>query len=175
MERTRGAVLGGMDRTRAVVSGGIGTILESRVVRLVSSGVDSALSTSESLVDQYLPGTEAERGESGPGSWPGPEVLSFNGRFCSELETQTLRGLDAAAAPSYYVRLECLSTRLRQRAYSRAVTQVLEARRRGRGLLTELQSPAVLVSPRTFTPLRSGSNPGKPVWSRSSTAGRTSS
>lgn len=151
VERTRGAVLGGMDRTRAVVSGSIGTILESRVVRLVSSGVDTALSTSESLVDQYLPGTEDERGESSPGARPGPESLSCHGRFSSELETQTLQGWDAAAAPSYYVRLECLSTRLRQRAYSRAVSKILEARRRGRGLMTELQSPADLVSPRTFT------------------------
>ncbi|XP_029695896.1 perilipin-2 isoform X2 [Takifugu rubripes] len=122
VERTRGAVLGGMDRTRAAVSGSIGTILESRVVRLVSSGVDTALSTSESLVDQYLPGTEDEQ----------------------ELETRTLRGFDAAA-PSYYVRLECLSTRLRQRAYSRAVSKILEARRRGRSLVPELQSPADLI------------------------------
>lgn len=56
MQRTRGAVQGGMERTRAVV-------LESRVVQLVSSGVDTALSTSESLVDQYLPVTEEELGE----------------------------------------------------------------------------------------------------------------
>lgn len=70
VERTRGAVLGGVDRTRAVVSGSIGTILESRVARLVRSGVDSALSTSESLVDRYLPGT----GESSPGSCQGPEI-----------------------------------------------------------------------------------------------------
>ncbi|CAF89198.1 unnamed protein product, partial [Tetraodon nigroviridis] len=42
-----------VERTRAVVLG-------SRLVRLVSSGVDTALSTSESLVDQYLPGTEDE-------------------------------------------------------------------------------------------------------------------
>lgn len=60
MERTRGAVQGGMERTRAVV-------LESRVVRLVRSGVDTALSTSESLVEQYLPGTEEELGEAGWG------------------------------------------------------------------------------------------------------------
>lgn len=58
VQRTRGAVQGGMERTRAVV-------LESRVVRLVSSGVDTALSTSESLVEQYLPVTEEELGESG--------------------------------------------------------------------------------------------------------------
>lgn len=55
------AVQGGMERTRAVV-------LESRVVRLVRSGVDTALSTSESLVEQYLPGTEEEElGEAGWG------------------------------------------------------------------------------------------------------------
>lgn len=58
VQRTRGAMQGGMERTRAVV-------LESRVVRLVSSGVDTALSTSESLVEQYLPVTEEELGESG--------------------------------------------------------------------------------------------------------------
>lgn len=57
VERTRGAVRGGMEKTRAVV-------LESRVVQLVSSGVDTALSTSESLVDQYLPGTDEELGET---------------------------------------------------------------------------------------------------------------
>lgn len=62
VERTRGAVQGGMDRTRAVVSGSVSTVLESRVGRLVSSGVDSALSTSESLVEQYLPLTEDELG-----------------------------------------------------------------------------------------------------------------
>ncbi|XP_029696379.1 perilipin-2-like isoform X2 [Takifugu rubripes] len=89
---------------------------------LLNTGVDTALSTSESLVDQYLPGTDDER----------------------ELETQTLQGFDAAA-PSYDVRLECLSNRLRQRAYSRAVSNILEARRRGRGLMTELQSPMDLI------------------------------
>lgn len=62
-EKTRGAVQGGMEKTRAVVSGSVSTVLESRVARLVSSGVDSALSTSESLVEQYLPLTEDELGE----------------------------------------------------------------------------------------------------------------
>lgn len=63
VEKTRGAVQGGVERTRAVVSGSVSTVLDSRVARLVSSGVDSALSTSESLVDQYLPLTEDELGE----------------------------------------------------------------------------------------------------------------
>lgn len=63
VDRTRGAVQGGMERTRAMVSGSVSTVLESRVAQLVSNGVDSALSTSESLVEQYLPQTEDERGE----------------------------------------------------------------------------------------------------------------
>lgn len=63
VEKTRGAVHGGMEKTRAVVSGSVSTVLESRVARMVSSGVDTALSTSESLVEQYLPLTEDELGE----------------------------------------------------------------------------------------------------------------
>lgn len=63
VERTRGAVQGGVDKTRAVVSGSVSTVLESRVVQAVSSGVETALSASESLVEQYLPLTEEELGE----------------------------------------------------------------------------------------------------------------
>lgn len=64
VERTRGAVQGGVDRTRAAVSDSYSSVLESRVARLVSNGVDTALSTSESLVEQYLPVTEDELGKA---------------------------------------------------------------------------------------------------------------
>lgn len=67
VDRTRGAVQGGMERTRAVVSSSVSAVLESRVAQLVSSSVDSALSTSESLVEQYLPQAEDDLGE-----WPPP-------------------------------------------------------------------------------------------------------
>lgn len=63
VEKTRGVVQDGMEKTKAVVSGSVNTVLESRVVQLVSSGVDTALSTSENLVEQYLPLTEDEKGE----------------------------------------------------------------------------------------------------------------
>lgn len=172
VERTRGAVQGGMERTRVVVSGGIDTILESRVVRLVSSGLDAALSTSESLVDQYLPVTEDELGESEDRF----RVLKFwfNRSPSSELEAQIVKGFDAAA-PTYYVRLECLSTRLRKRTYNRAVSKMQEAGRRSRGLMTELQSPADLVSPHgSEDPSAQQVLIPRPVCSRSSTAGRTS-
>lgn len=58
--RTRGAVQGGVEMTCAAVTGGVSMVKESRVARLVSSGVDSALTTSESLVEQYLPHTNQE-------------------------------------------------------------------------------------------------------------------
>lgn len=63
VQRTRGAVQDGVEKTKAVVSGGVSTVLESRVVQLVSSGMDTALSTSENLVEHYLPLTEEEMGE----------------------------------------------------------------------------------------------------------------
>lgn len=53
--KTRGAVQGRVEQTRAAVS---------TVGQLVSSGVDTALTTSESLVEHYLPLTEEELGES---------------------------------------------------------------------------------------------------------------
>ncbi|KAJ3585442.1 hypothetical protein NHX12_014161 [Muraenolepis orangiensis] len=77
---------GAVDRTRAVVSG----------------GVDRALSTSENLMEQYLPlCLEEVEPEGGPAS---------EGRSC-------------------YVRLGSLSSRFRRRAYSRALARVREAKR----------------------------------------------
>lgn len=62
-DRTRGAVQDGMEKTKTVVSGGVQTVMESRVVKLMSSSVDTALSTSETLLELFLPETEEERGE----------------------------------------------------------------------------------------------------------------
>lgn len=74
VDRTRGAVQGGMERTKAMVSGSVNTVLDSRMAQLVSSSVDSALSTSESLVEQYLPLTEDELGEWAESSGQKEEV-----------------------------------------------------------------------------------------------------
>ncbi|KAM8899601.1 perilipin-2 isoform 1-T2 [Spinachia spinachia] len=120
--KTRGAVQGGMDKTRAVVSGSVSTVLESRVARLVSSGVDTALSTSESLVERYLPLTEGEL----------------------ELEAEAVKGSDEKE-PSYYVRLGCLSTKLRKRAYTRAVAKVRDGKQRSMEFISELNSTVDLI------------------------------
>ncbi|XP_008294574.1 perilipin-2 [Stegastes partitus] len=110
-----GAVQDGVEKTRAVVSGSVSTVLESKVAQLVSSGVDTALSTSESLVEQYLPLTEGEL----------------------EMEARTEKG---AKQPSYYVRLGCLSTKLRKRAYTRAVARIQEGKQRSMEFISELNS-----------------------------------
>lgn len=52
-----------VEKTRMVVTGGVSTVMESRVGKLMSSGVDTALSTSESLVERYLPAPEDGQGK----------------------------------------------------------------------------------------------------------------
>ncbi|XP_076581168.1 perilipin-2 [Chaetodon auriga] len=122
VEKTRGAVQDRVEKTRAVVSVGVSTVLESRVAQLVSSGVDTALSTSESLVEQYLPLTEEEL----------------------ELEAKTVRGF-GEKEPSYYVRLGSLSTKLRKRAYTRAVARIQDAKQRSKEFISELNSTVDLI------------------------------
>uniref|UniRef100_A0A667ZKC6 Perilipin n=1 Tax=Myripristis murdjan TaxID=586833 RepID=A0A667ZKC6_9TELE len=105
VEKTRGAVQDGVEMTRAVVNGSVSTVLESRVVQLVSTGVDTALSTSENLVEHYLPLTEDELREL----------------------AKTVKGFDKKK-PSYYVRLGSLSTKFRKRAYTGALAKIRVAK-----------------------------------------------
>ncbi|XP_060951911.1 perilipin-2 [Limanda limanda] len=120
--RTREAVQGGMERTKTAVTGSVSTVLESRVAQLVSSGVDTALSTSESLVEQYLPLTEDEL----------------------ELEAKTVNGFDRRNV-SYYVRLGSLSTKLRKRAYTRAVARIQDGKQRSMGFISGLNSTVDMI------------------------------
>ena len=58
-----GAVMGGVEMTRAAVSGGIMSAMGTRMGQMVSSGMGLALSRSEEWVDQNLPLTERELGQ----------------------------------------------------------------------------------------------------------------
>ncbi|XP_038130718.1 perilipin-2 [Cyprinodon tularosa] len=122
VEKTRGVVQEGMEKTKAAVSGSVSTVLDSRVVQLVSSGVDTALSTSETLVEQYLPLSEEEL----------------------ELEAEAVKGFDSKET-SLYVRLGCLSTKLRKRAYTRAMARMQEGKERSMGFISELNSTVDLI------------------------------
>uniref|UniRef100_A0A674EHA6 Perilipin n=1 Tax=Salmo trutta TaxID=8032 RepID=A0A674EHA6_SALTR len=124
VEMTRAAVQDGMQMTRAAVSGSVNTVMESRVAQMVSSGMDTALTTSESLVDQYLPRTEDEL----------------------EMEAKMVEGFDVAKdAPSYYVRLGSLSTKLRKRAYHKALAQVKDAKQRSQESISQLNHTVDLI------------------------------
>lgn len=63
VDKTKEAVTGSVEKTKSVVNDSIHTVMGSRMMQLVSSGVENALSTSELLVDQYLPLTEEELGK----------------------------------------------------------------------------------------------------------------
>ncbi|XP_030018649.1 perilipin-2 [Sphaeramia orbicularis] len=121
VERTRGAVQDGVEKTKAVVSGSVSTVLESRVAQMVSSGVETALSTSENLVEQYLPLTENEL----------------------ELEAENVQRFHNKT--SYYVRLGSLSTKLRKRAYTRAVAKIHDGKQRSLEFISELNSTVDLI------------------------------
>nr|XP_015200618.1 PREDICTED: perilipin-2 isoform X3 [Lepisosteus oculatus] len=117
VDKTKGAVQDGVEMTKAVVNGSVNTVMGSRVVQLVSSGVDTALSTSESLVDQYLPLTEEEL----------------------ENEAKNVEGFEVATnKPSYYIRLGSLSTKFRKRAYHQAIAKVRDAKQRSQESISQL-------------------------------------
>nr|XP_056704052.1 perilipin-2 [Euleptes europaea] len=124
VDKTKGAVQDSVEMTRSVVHGSINTVLGSRVVRLVTTGVDTALSRSETLVDQYLPLTEEEQ----------------------EKEATKVEGFDVGVQkPSYYVRLGSLSSKFRSRAYQQALNTVRDAKIRSQETISQLNYTVNLI------------------------------
>ncbi|CAL8327512.1 unnamed protein product [Lota lota] len=110
---------GAVTVARATVSSRLSGAVD-RTRAAVSGGVDKALSASEHLMEQYLP--------------LGPEE--------KELECWPTRGPEG---PSYYVRLGSLSTRLRHRAYGRALARVREAKQRSHKAISQLPHTVDLI------------------------------
>lgn len=123
MDRTKGAVTGSVKKTKSVVNGSINTVLGSRMMQLVSSGVENALTKSELLVDQYLPLTQEEL----------------------EKEAKKVEGFDTVQKPTYYIRLGSLSTKLRSRAYEQALNRVKEAKHKSQETISQLHSTVNLI------------------------------
>ncbi|NXY15298.1 PLIN2 protein, partial [Atrichornis clamosus] len=122
--KTKEAMQDSVEMTKSVVNGSINTVLGSRVVQMVSSGVDSALTKSETLVDQYLPLTEAELEK---------EAANVEG---FEVEVQK---------PSYYVRLGSLSSKVRTRAYQQALNKVRDAKQKSQETISQLHYTVSLI------------------------------
>ncbi|KAM5191259.1 perilipin-2 [Mantella aurantiaca] len=124
VEMTKGAVYGSVEMTKAVVSGSINTVLGSGPVRKMSSGVNTALTKSETLLEQYLPPTDDEMAK---------EAAKTEG---FEVSTEQA---------SYYVRLGSLSTKARKRAYQQALTKFRDAKCRSQEAITQLQTTVDLI------------------------------
>ncbi|KAG9468539.1 hypothetical protein GDO78_022536, partial [Eleutherodactylus coqui] len=122
VDKTKGAVQDGVERTKAVVNGSISTVLGSGVVELMSNRVDAALSKSESLLEQYLPPTDEELAE----------------------EATKPEGFESSQ-DSFYVRLGSLSTKARRRAYQQAVTRIRDAKCRSQEAIAQLQITVSLI------------------------------
>ncbi|XP_069621698.1 perilipin-2-like isoform X1 [Ranitomeya imitator] len=124
VDKTKGAVQDGVEMTRAVVHGSINTVLGSRVVKILSNHVDSALTRSESLMEHYLPATHEELAK---------EATKTEGFEVSQDE------------PGYYVRLGLLSTKVRKRSYQQALTRIKDAKCRSQKAIAHLKSTVSLL------------------------------
>ncbi|XP_077105422.1 perilipin-2-like [Ranitomeya variabilis] len=124
VDKTKGAVQGGVEMTRAVVHGSINTVLGSRVVKIMSNRVDSALTRSEFLMEHYLPPTHEELAK---------EATKTEGFEVSQDE------------PGYYMRLGSLSTKVRKRSYQQALIRIKDAKCRSQKAIAQFQSTVSLL------------------------------
>lgn len=109
-----GAFMGGVELTRAAVSGGINTVMATRVGQMVSSGMGLALSRSEDWVDHNLPLTERE-------------LAALAEPATSEVTT-TQPTASPPGSPSYFVRLGKLSSKVQDRALEQSLVRARQAR-----------------------------------------------
>ncbi|XP_075195403.1 perilipin-2-like isoform X2 [Anomaloglossus baeobatrachus] len=124
VDKTKGAVQESVEMSKAVVNGSINTVLGSRVVQIISDRVDSALTRSEYLLEQYLPQTDEELAK----------------------DTAETQGIEMSQdKPGYYMRLGSLSTKARKRAYQQALTSVKDAKCRSQEAIAQLQNTIDLI------------------------------
>lgn len=108
-----GAVMGGVELTRAAVSGGISTVMSTSLGQMVSSRMGLALSRSEDWVDQNLPLSEKELAALAEPATSG-EVSTTNA--------------SPPGSPSYFVRLGKLSSKVQERALEQSLLRARQAR-----------------------------------------------
>ncbi|XP_056460678.1 mannose-6-phosphate receptor binding protein 1 isoform X3 [Gadus chalcogrammus] len=124
-----GAVMGGVELTKAAVSGGVSTVMSSRLGQMASSGVGLALRRSETWVEQNLPLSERELAALAE---PAPGAVSAG-------------VAPPAAAASYFVRLGALSTAVRERAMEHSLSRARRARDATYATATQITSTLDLL------------------------------
>ncbi|XP_061096245.1 mannose-6-phosphate receptor binding protein 1 isoform X1 [Conger conger] len=112
-EAVTGVMMGAVEMTRSAVSGGLSTVMGSRVGQMVSSGMGLALTHSEDWVDQNLPLSERELAALAE---PAPDA---------EAVVQAAGG---SSPSSYFVRLGKLSSKVQERALEQSLAKARRAR-----------------------------------------------
>ncbi|XP_035271825.1 perilipin-3 isoform X2 [Anguilla anguilla] len=112
-EAVTGAVMGAVEMTRAAVSGGLNTVMGSRVGQMVSSGMGVALSHSEDWVEHNLPLTERELAALAE---PAPDAEGV------------VQSAGSSSPSSYFVRLGKLSSKVQERALEQSLAKAQRAR-----------------------------------------------
>lgn len=125
-----GAVRGGVEMTRAAVSGGISTVMSTSLGQMVSSGMGLALSRSEDWVDQNLPLSERE--------------LAALAEPASSGEVSTTTA-SPPGSPSYFVRLGKLSSKVQERAMEQSILRAQRARDATYATVTQISSTLDLL------------------------------
>ncbi|XP_047230547.1 mannose-6-phosphate receptor binding protein 1 isoform X2 [Girardinichthys multiradiatus] len=120
-----GAVMSGVELTRVAVSGGINSVMGTRMGQMVSTGMGLALSRSEDWVDQNLPLTERE--------------------LAAVAEPANLEVSTTSANPSYFVRLGKLSAKVQERALEQSLVRARKARDASYAAVAQITSTLDLV------------------------------
>lgn len=125
-----GAVMGGVELTRAAVSGGISTVMSTSLGQMVSSGMGLALSRSEDWVDQNLPLSERELAA-----------------LAEPATSSEVSGTTASppGSPSYFVRLGKLSSKVQERALEQSLLRARQARDTTYAAVTQITSTLDLL------------------------------
>lgn len=120
VDKTKVTVSESVEMTIAIVNSSVNHMLELHVAKVLNSRVNSALTSSEVLVDRYLPLTEDE-------------------------EAEQAKIIDDFEAPSYYARLGYLSTKVRQRTYKQATIAILNAKQQSQEVISQLRHNLDLI------------------------------
>lgn len=126
---TRGAVQSSVDKTKSAVTGGVQSVMGSRMGQMVLSGVDTVLGKSEEWVDNHLPLTDAELARI---------ATSLDGFDIASVQQQRQE-------QSYFVRLGSLSERLRQHAYEHSLGKLRATKQRAQEALLQLSQALSLM------------------------------
>ncbi|XP_069780171.1 perilipin-2-like [Narcine bancroftii] len=114
VDKTKETVHESVEMSMAIVNSSVNHVLQLHVAKVLNNGFNSALTSSEVLVDHYLPLTGNEQAKEGKSN-----------------DSEAL-------LPSYYTRLESLSSKVCQRTYEQAMIAIINAKQQTTEVISQL-------------------------------------